>query len=401
MHHMTDDLVARKQYVDFRHKQPVSPSAAAKRCFSTVLVRGTGSYIARFHKTKPNRPNYVASAIPLLCSFRRAGSAYPFVILAVNLTGAEHDALRVQGGLVVNITQPANKLRFELPHGVPSCKPKGAGAWQVWGRSDFAETMIKTLLWKTLAELGYDEVAYVDADSIFLSRPDVIFDALRPQELGRQSRAHRILSLRDLARCRTPGRPHHGSQHRRLCPSLQFAASFSSRLDIMKTTTELANHTLCQQPGWQSGFFVTRPSLSTFWSLQRRARDGNFTLFTQTEQDVLDAEFPVSEQCVGVGLPKQPSCTRHAYMSHMLVQSLVMHHKIHAYDGNALLSTALIHNLSLTFCTGENGTSRRHLRRHLPATVPIIGLPRCESGCYEMNMLLRIGRAFNATRTDW
>ena len=40
----------------------------------------------------------------------------------------------------------------------------------------------------------------------------------------------------------------------------------------------------CHTPGWQSGFFFTRPSVEIADALSTRARSGDFSLFTQTEQ---------------------------------------------------------------------------------------------------------------------
>jgi len=362
-----------------------------RRCFATLIVQGGGgSYIAPQHELRPVLPDYVSTAIPLLCSLRRVGSSYPIVVLAVNITHAESKALGAHGAIVRDVSALAAQQHMALPIEARSCKLDTKGSWQVWGRGDFAQTMVKALLWKELAELGYDEVAYVDGDSIFLAHPDAIFDVLDPVLLGRQSRAHRTLALRDMGRCKRRGdKPGvNDYRHRRLCPRLSFVARFSSRHELTKEWIVDRSRSACVQPGWQSGFFVARPSVRTYEALVRRARSGNFSTFTQTEQDVLDAEFDIRQHCLPLRAPKEGAaeCVAHAYVQHDLVEQLVLHHKLHARRPDASpteqLGTTAVHNLSLALCQ-----SREHLE-HLPTTVAVLGsLSKCQHWCRESRVV--------------
>ena len=111
--------------------------------------------------------------------------------------------------------------------------------------------------------------------------------------------------------------------------------------------------------GWQTGFLVVRPSANRLRSLLSRVGTGDYSLFTRTEQDVIDAEFDPAAHCGAVadnrtsstpstnaeGMPARrlaastfsherafeaPGCVGHAYLGLPLLRSVVHHHKIHA-----------------------------------------------------------------------
>ena len=61
--------------------------------------RGLCSRVTRVPlATRSQVPDYVATVLPMLCSFARVRSAYPLVILAANLTAAEVQTLQEVGG---------------------------------------------------------------------------------------------------------------------------------------------------------------------------------------------------------------------------------------------------------------------------------------------------------------
>ena len=384
-----------------KHIEGAPAVSPPRRCYVTLVVRGAGSYVTPQHQLQPLLPDYVSTAIPLLCSHQRVVSRYPLLVLAVNLTHKEHAVLRDHGAVVHDLTEEARRQHSLLPAAAPSCTLDSKGAWQVWGRGDFAQTMVKVLLWKALATLGYDEAAFVDADSIFLSSADSIFDALNPPLLGKQFRAHRTLSLRDMGRCKRPGSPESAFRHRRLCPRLRFAARFSSRLELSKEWTRPGQRAQCAVPGWQTGFFVTRPSQRTFDALQQRASHGNFTTFTKTEQDVLDAEFAIRDHCLPLRAAREPldACVAHAYLQHELVEQLVLHHRIHSRrDVDEHVGTLAIQNLSLALCRSRAGLD------HLPQRVPVAGSsPKCQHRCRELhavNAAAAMSAAFGTASTE-
>jgi len=116
----------------------------------------------------------------------------------------------------------------------------------------------------------------------------------------------------------------------------------------------------CHSHGWQSGFVVMRPSSKRLRSLLARLRDGNFSLFTRTEQDVLDSEFNASDHCTSNGTT---NCIAHAFLSQTLVRSIVLHHKLHARIAEGNRRTArtdiwwrdqLLLNLTVVLCPGPH-----------------------------------------------
>ena len=51
--------------------------------------------------------------------------------------------------------------------------------------------------------------------------------------------------------------------------------------------------------GWQTGVFVTRPSVQRARSIWLRSQAGEFSPRTNTEQDVIEAEFGLDDRCTG------------------------------------------------------------------------------------------------------
>ena len=66
----------------------------------------------------------------------------------------------------------------------------GSGSWIIWSRHDFDSTMYKALLWSRLAG-RYDEVAFLDVDIMFRSKPDRLFEALAPNNSSRSGARRR------------------------------------------------------------------------------------------------------------------------------------------------------------------------------------------------------------------
>ena len=319
----------------------------ARRAYVTLLARGSGSYVSPLYARRPEVPDYVATSLPLLCSFRRVRSAYKLVILVANLTAAEVGILRDVGGDAIAdiidishyehgrptrrhsasaaaVTPPAAAAPTSTVYSTmerrppASCLMKGLkGSWMVHGRSDFDSTMLKTAVWRELAG-RYEQVAFIDADTILLRRPDELFMALDPHV------------RRGVRACSYPNYCPHGvswgksaqwwqwppstsksgcglgypsmARRRALCDELTFVAPESSR----ERTAERWNSSRreCLRPGWQSGFFFTRPSVEVAEALASRALSGDFSLFTQTEQDVIDAQYAplharISNLCTG------------------------------------------------------------------------------------------------------
>ena len=83
------------------------------------------------------------------------------------------------------------------------------------------------------------------------------------------------------------------ARRRALCDELIFVAPESARERTAERWNATGSRTAdgsrmadaCIRPGWQSGFFFTRPSVEVADALSRRARSGDFSLFTQTEQE--------------------------------------------------------------------------------------------------------------------
>ena len=67
---------------------PPPASPPPRRAFFTLVARGEGSYIKPTSR-HVNLPSYIRVVLPLLCTFRRSGSAYKLGVLAYGL--AEHE----------------------------------------------------------------------------------------------------------------------------------------------------------------------------------------------------------------------------------------------------------------------------------------------------------------------
>ncbi|KAL3910332.1 MAG: hypothetical protein SGPRY_009097 [Prymnesium sp.] len=95
------------------------------------------------------------------------------------------------------------------------------------------------------------------------------------------------------------------------------------------------------------------PSYERLRSLLHRVRRSGFSLFTRTEQDVLDAEFDTERHC---SHPGDATCVGHAYFSLGFVQSVVYHHKLHAgiYEDSSSRDTGwqdqVLKNLTCSLC---------------------------------------------------
>jgi hypothetical protein len=363
----------------------------------------------------------------MLCSFRRIRSSYPLLLLTSNLTASELAVLRALDGPheILDITNQAlaDRERWSAatragPRGKPhDCLIKARGGWMSWGRSDFEQTLLKRVLWSALEGI-YDEVCFLDADSLLLSSPDALFDALRPLERpstmpvpaaaaspsGRGRHLGRLWWHRSRG-CAYPWMASAPGAHpRRFCPRMQFIASESARqaaatrfggggggvdgpggkeaqlLGLAQqrpasaNRTDHGNRSPCDVPGWQSGFFLTRPSKAMAEALWLRAYSGNFSIFTNTEQDVIDAEWDPRTSCVerGAGAGAHGVCARQATLNVDVLRRFVWHHKLHAYtlakDGGAhhakgtrrkeILSTnRYLANLSVELCSSSSSSS--------------------------------------------
>lgn len=237
-----------------------------RRAYVTLLASGGGGYLTHVGATHAPKPDYIATITPMICSFKRAQSLHPLIVLAVNLTASEQDALRALGGDprtfdVIDVTPQAARLTTLLRERQQprDCRLQGSGWWIVWNRFDFDQTMFKALLWSELAG-RYDEVAFFDVDVLFRRSPDKLFEALTPGEEppGRAGRGggkgHTwwLWHSSKTSGCGnfTPA----WTRRRRLCARLDFVAPESSRelssMRIMPNrsdcTTMKLNAQLCE-----------------------------------------------------------------------------------------------------------------------------------------------------------
>ena len=146
---------------------------------------------------------------------------------------------------------------------------------------------------------------------------------------------------------------------------------------------------------------MVRPSARRLLSLLSRVHSGNYSLFTRTEQDIIDAEFDPAAHCglstsrasnitlataaenrpsvhgqpkghpegrVALVTPTQaPSseadgCVGHAYLGQPLLHSIVLHHKIHAGIAEPRAGPKdkwwrdqVLRNLTCSLCSGGFG----------------------------------------------
>ena len=248
----------------------------ARRAFVSLAAAGAGHFTQPWEAKTDVLPRYALGIQSMLCSFRQWRSAYPMVVLAVNLSSGEQAALRASGAARVLDVSWFDMLPFavNVQHGLlhvlrgKDCRmnaSNGQRAWFVSNRDDMHKTMFKALAWN-LTE--YDEVAFVDADMAFVASPDAVFTALRPA-LG-VSKGVLAESPRATAWVCTREQRESSAVVPR-CPALDFAGALSVRPRCPRTL------------GWQGGFFVTRTSEARFHALLRRGASGDFDLFVNGE----------------------------------------------------------------------------------------------------------------------
>ena len=142
-------------------------------------------------------------------------------------------------------------------------------------RRDFPQTLSKLYTWNLTDD--YDEFVFADADGVFTGPVERAFDLLRvPYGHGAYS-----------GHCVRPNRP------RPPCSDREFVAFTGSVRP-------------CRQIGWQSAFFVARTSQARFHSLLRRSYLGDFSPYTNGEQDGTPHDLN------SVGLISHPQHHHHA-----------------------------------------------------------------------------------------
>ena len=205
--------------------------------------------------------------------------------LAVNLTATEHDALRAIGvDDVIDVTPHAQQLAALLRARTQprDCRMTGSGSWIIWSRHDFDSTMYKALLWSRLAG-RYDEVAFLDVDIMFRSKPDRLFEALAPNNSSRSGARRRGWQWWRWSKKKWNsgcGKDiPHTAPLRPLCDRLDFVAMKSGRLDTTNRWFHQVNRSECKVNGWQTGFFLTRPTPRIGDALVARALNRERQLF--------------------------------------------------------------------------------------------------------------------------
>ena len=317
-----------------------------RRAFFTLVARGEGSYIKPTSRDV-NLPSYIRVVLPLLCTFRRTGSAYRLGVLAYGLAEHEHATMLTHGAdFIVDISSTDLSAARPFPQHDnatwPNCLPIGAGGWAIAGRSDGWKTLLKIVLYR---QTDYDEVVFLDADTAVKRTPDALFNAL-------SRRSHRKLLMNPFYSC---GR--RWLSQRLRCATLEFAALPSGRQDCRPAGSMeaaaapfLLNHSetkryrsrprvLPSWPGFQTSVVVTRPSAARADALLRRALTGQFTPNTRTEQDVIDSEYFLDDRCdfvnasgmsfYGGGQTPERSCALSAHLNPGFVSRLVVHHRLH------------------------------------------------------------------------
>lgn len=120
------------------------------------------------------------------------------------------------------------------------------------------------------------------------------------------------------------------------------------------------NQSACVIHGWQAGLFVMRPTPSRMNSLLNRMHAGNFSLFTNGEQDILDSEFDTTEHCARTS---STNCLSHAYFGSS-AHPIVFHHKMHGdlpdfnFRGRVDMwwQDQVLHNLTCILCNTTSVT---------------------------------------------
>ena len=208
---------------------PHAQATIARRAFVTLVLSASTIY-----RRSSNRADYLKTVIPLLCSHRRLRSSYPLVVMSANLTASEESTLLAHGAhSVVPVTAFADRLRAWWAERIPprldcslECGPKDAYCYS--GRGDLFDTIVKFAVWG----LAFDEVVYVDADSVFVRNPDPLFAALRGSGGGDGACTGVFCGSNLNAFCKA-----HKRSALPPCASLDFAAGQSGRFT---TTTRLA-----------------------------------------------------------------------------------------------------------------------------------------------------------------
>lgn len=198
-----------------------------RRAFITLVARGSGHYIAPTER-HARTPNYLLTVLPLLCSFIRVRSRYPLLVLAANLSQSEETALLAYGAtsvlpLEAAMVQQLSRIANAGYLHTMSCILQQKGGWMVSGRTDFRETVLKLAIWSLFDH--FDEVAYLDADSIFLRHPDSAFDSLTPSRYSRHTRQRYLQA----SECNSRSQSGAALAMRPLCDHLEFVAPESGR----------------------------------------------------------------------------------------------------------------------------------------------------------------------------
>lgn len=119
------------------------------------------------------------------------------------------------------------------------------------------------------------QVAFVDADMVFIAQPDAIFAALTLVAGIKQG----VLSFAP-------------RQSAWVCQRNSINATTTTpRCGRLEFVADLSVRPRCHLLGWQASLFVASTSASRASRILERASSGDFSRFTNTEQDVLDAEF--------------------------------------------------------------------------------------------------------------
>jgi hypothetical protein len=321
--------------------------AIPRRAFFTLAARGEGHAPQPYTATEDVLPSYFTMVKSMLCSFRLWRSAYPMILIAVNLTKREQQELLESGAdRILDLTKFDTRPflpQQSQPSWWPNCTTfsRGIPLWHNWNRKDMHKTLYKFAIWNATE---FDEVAFVDADVAFLRKPDSFFEAL-VSKTGMQKGILFPFPAGVPPYVCTPEEKKMPNLSIPLCETLDFVGSSTIKAG-------------CQLYGWNAGFFVTRPNPHTYLRLVTRSRSGDFPWFTNTEQDVLEAEFE-PPQCPGRASPRSPllpppsvaspSCRRTAITFYAWQNSVMTHHRIKDDLRSQKLATAI--------CSSQRGTA--------------------------------------------
>eukprot|EP00747_Dinoflagellata_sp_TGD_P170147 gnl/TRDRNA2_/TRDRNA2_200984_c0_seq1.p1 gnl/TRDRNA2_/TRDRNA2_200984_c0~~gnl/TRDRNA2_/TRDRNA2_200984_c0_seq1.p1 ORF type:complete len:334 (-),score=33.58 gnl/TRDRNA2_/TRDRNA2_200984_c0_seq1:57-1058(-) len=186
--------------------------------------------------------NFVLNAMQLRCSASRVGSLLPFRLIAVNLHPTYADLLSRLGWVVEEHSHRVKHIKDIYKPVYSRQEAEEQGRWWVFDtavqrRRDGWATYFKFYGWR---KARYDRILMVDLDICFLDNPDPVLAALSAEEIFKAS------------------------------PSREGRRYW----------------------GLNTGVMVFSPSLGVFRSLVSRAASGDYVPYTNTEQDVLEFEFP-------------------------------------------------------------------------------------------------------------